>query len=83
MVNDCMSHALVDTSSGVSLAKSSFIDSLGLECHQMRNLPRLAGITQNILPVRGTVYLGFISVAGWLPIYFQLYQMVIWILTYY
>ena len=57
MVNDCMSHALVDTGSEVSLAKSSFIDSLGLECHQMRNLPRLAGITQNILPVRGTVYL--------------------------
>ena len=57
MVNDCMSHALVDTGSEVSLAKSSFIDSLGLECHQMKNLPRLAGITQNILPVHGTVYL--------------------------
>ena len=57
MVNDCMCLALVDTGSVVSIVKKTWVEGMGLRYSQMRDLPRLTGITQNILPDLGSVYL--------------------------
>ena len=57
MVNDCMIEAFVDTGSCVSLVKKFFVESLGLKMAKMRNLPKLTGVTQAIVPVLGSVYL--------------------------
>ena len=57
MVNKCMCLALVDTGSVVSCVQQKWIASKGLKCTQMRSLPQLIGITNNVLPVLGSVYL--------------------------
>ena len=49
--------ALVDTGSCASIVRKSFVDSLGLKPAKMRNLPRLTGVTNTIVPVLGSVYL--------------------------
>ncbi|XP_066982274.1 uncharacterized protein [Macrobrachium rosenbergii] len=49
--------ALIDTGSEVCLAQKKLIETLGLHCNQMRNIPQLTGVTQHILSVLGTVYL--------------------------
>ena len=49
--------ALVDTGSVVSIVQKKWLDGMGLQCTQLRALPQLSGITHNILPVLGTVYL--------------------------
>ena len=51
-----MIEALVDTGSCVSIIKKSFVESLGLKPAKMRNLPRLMGVTQAVVPVLGSVY---------------------------
>ncbi|XP_076061233.1 uncharacterized protein LOC143037014 [Oratosquilla oratoria] len=58
MVNDSIVTALVDTGSCASIAKKSFVDSLGLKPDKMRNLPSLTGVTDTVVPVLGSVYLG-------------------------
>ncbi|XP_076037035.1 uncharacterized protein LOC143022621 [Oratosquilla oratoria] len=58
MVNDSIVTALVDTGSCASIAKKSFVDSLGLKPDKMRNLPSLTGVTDAVVPVLGSVYLG-------------------------
>ena len=52
-----MIEALVDTGNCVTLVKNIFVEDVGLRPTQMRNLPRLTGVTQTALPVLGSVYL--------------------------
>lgn len=56
MVNNSMVEALVDTGSCVSIIRKSFVEILGLKPTHMRNLPRLMGVTQTVVPVLGAVY---------------------------